>query len=215
MKTIRSTLVHRVAPPEGGVSERFPTLVLLHGRGADEEDLLGLSQYLDDRLLLIAPRAPFEYEIGGYTWYDLAEPGKPDHGRFSESFGMLSAFVDDIIREYPVDSNRLFLLGFSMGAVMSYALSLTRPRLFRGVSANSGYVPELDQLTLRWNDLASLNVFVTHGLADPIIPVSYARHARELFEKSNANLTYREYAMGHQFCEESLSDIVSWMSGLL
>ena len=215
MKPIATTLHHRVAPPEGGVAERLPTLVLLHGRGADEEDLLGLGPYLDDRLLLVAARAPFEYEYGGFTWYDVSPSGQPDPKRFTESYQRCSTFLDDIIREYPIDPAKLFLIGFSMGTVMSYALSLTRPALFCGVSANSGYVPEVPGIQPQWDQLGSLNFMITHGVEDPVIPVELARKARALFEQSNATLNYREYAMGHQISEQSLSDIVAWMAELL
>ena len=210
MKTIASSLVHRVLEPEHSPAAVHPTLIMLHGRGADEEDLLGLSSFLDKRLLCISARAPFDFAYGGYTWYDIGQVGVPLPGMFDESYARLETFVDDVLRHYPVDPSRIYVFGFSMGTVMSYALSLTRPELFRGVSANSGYVPEGTQLHFRWQDLAGKAFFITHGAHDPVIPVQMARRAKELFAASHATVDYREYPMEHQISEESLADVAAW-----
>jgi phospholipase/carboxylesterase len=215
MKTIDTSLVHRVLEPENSSASTHPTLIMLHGRGADEEDLLGLNNYLDNRLLFISARAPFEFPYGGYTWYDIGQVGVPLPGMFDESHEKLCTFVDDVIENYPVDPARLYLFGFSMGTVMSLALSLTKPELFRGISANSGYVPEGTKLHLRWQDLAGKEFFVTHGEFDSVIPVAMARRAKELFAASNASLAYREYPMDHQISDESLGDIARWLKTLL
>ncbi len=215
MIPIASTLTHRVAPPEGTGADRHPTLILLHGRGADEEDLLGLSAFLDERLLLIAARAPFPFAYGGYTWYEVGAVGTPEPGMFTESSGRLARFIDDVLDRYPVDPARLFLLGFSMGAVMSYAMALTRPALFRGVSANSGYIPENTHLTFHWKELAPVEFCVAHGTDDPVIPLAMAHRARELLTAAGAPLLYREYPMGHQISEQSIADVSAWMARLL
>ncbi|RPH36021.1 phospholipase [bacterium] len=215
MKTIATSLVHRVLEPEHSVADAHPTLIMLHGRGADEEDLLGLSSFLDDRLLCISARAPFSFPYGGYTWYDIGQVGVPLPGMFDESYAKLVTFVDDVLRNYPVDPSRLYLFGFSMGTVMSYALSLTRPELFRGVSANSGYVPEGTGLRFRWKDLAGKTFFIAHGAGDQVIPVQMARRAKELFAPSHATVDYREYPMDHQISDESLADVAAWFKKLL
>ena len=213
MNTIDSSLFHHVVQPEPMSPGPHPTLILLHGRGADEEDLLGLSEYLDNRLLLISPRAPFPFSVGGgYTWYDAGTLGEPDPAMFRTSYDALCTFLDDILRSYPVDPARLFLLGFSMGTVMSYALALTRPSLFRGVVANSGYVPEGTHLALQWENLTRTEFFIAHGTADPVIPVSFGRRARTMFEHAGASYLYREYPMAHQIGEESLADAAAWLS---
>jgi phospholipase/carboxylesterase len=103
------------------------------------------------------------------------------------------------------------LVGFSMGSVMSLALSLARPPVFRGVVAHSGYVPEGTFLTLRWRELAHLEYFISHGVDDPVIPLEMARHAKELFAGSNATVTYREYAGGHTIAEEGLRESAAFL----
>lgn len=215
MKLIATTLVHRVLPPEQSSAERHPALIMLHGRGADEEDLVGLSQHYDPRFLVISARAPFPFDSGGFTWYDVGAIGAPEPAMFRTSCEKLWQFVDDVLALYPVDPAQLYLLGFSMGTVMSFALSLSRPALFRGVVAQSGYVPERTHLTLRWKDMAHSSFFISHGLDDPVIPVAFARHARELFVGSNAMVTYREYPGGHSIAEEGLHESAAFLRRLL
>jgi len=212
MKTIASSLTHRVIVPDTSATNSHPTLILLHGRGADEEDLLGLSSYLDDRLLILSVRAPFPFTYGGgYTWYEFDAVGTPEPNMFTESYEKLVLFLDDALEAYPVDRTKVFLLGFSMGAMMSYALSLTRPDVFRGVMANSGYIPEGTHLAYRWKDITHLEFFIAHGSLDPVVPAALGRRAKELLAAEGARLTYKEYAMGHQISEESLADLAAWL----
>ncbi len=215
MKSISTTLVHRALPPERSGGSPPPLLVFLHGRGADEEDLLGLAPMLDERLFLVSAQAPFPFEYGGYTWYDITTSEVPDPVRFRESCDRLHQFLLDVRTGYAVDPARVFLFGFSMGCVMSYAMALTAPELVRGVSANSGYVPEGTHLNFRWLDLQQVEFFVTHGTQDPIIPVSLARRAEALLKASNATLTYREYPAGHELTEEGLRETGGWLKGLI
>jgi phospholipase/carboxylesterase len=213
MKPIETSLVHRVLLPEQRDTPRHPALILLHGRGADEEDLLGLAEVLDDRFLLLSPRAPYPFGYGGgFTWYDVGEVGTPEPEMFRDSYDRLSTFVADALAHYPIDPARVFLFGFSMGTVMSFALSLTQPSLFRGVVANSGYIPERTHLQLRWKDLERTEFLIIHGTLDPVIPVAMGRRSDELFRASNAPYRYREYPMAHQISDESLKEITTWLS---
>ena len=213
MKPIDTSLLHRVILPEHSSAAVHPTLIMLHGRGADEEDLPGLLPHMDERLLVLSPRAPYPFGYGGYTWYDVGEVGEPEPAMFSSSYEKLGAFVRDALRHYPIDRERLFLFGFSMGTVMSYALGLSMPETFRGVLANSGYVPEGTNVPLRWRDLSHTGFFIAHGTGDPVIPVTFGRKARDLFGQSNADWTYHEYPMAHQISEESINDAAAWLLG--
>jgi phospholipase/carboxylesterase len=212
MNLIQSTLEHLVLPPNDSPSAKHPTIIMLHGRGADEHDLVGLADYLDPSLFVVSVRAPFPFQWGGgYTWYDILEVGSPEPRMFAESYRKLTQFMSDALSQYPIDGNRVFLLGFSMGTMMSYSLLLTRPELFAGVVANSGYVPEDVDLRFQWETLAGKQIFVSHGANDPIIPIGLGRRARELLESAQAEVTYREYDMAHQMSDESVKDIAAWL----
>lgn len=215
MKRILTTLEHRILLPEHSPAHRHPTLLLLHGRGADEEDLIGLSQYFDPRLLILSARAPYPFPNGGYTWYDIGAVGEPQPTMFRLSYDRLSQFIDDALVKYPVDPARVYLFGFSMGTVMACAIAFTRPTLFHGVVANSGYIPEGTHLSFQWNRLEGIEIFLAHGTQDPVIPIDFARRARQILEASNAHVTYREYPMGHEISQESLQDSVAFVQRLL
>jgi phospholipase/carboxylesterase len=189
---------------------------LLHGRGADEEDLIGLLPTFDPGLLTLSVRAPFPFSLGGgYTWYDIRTIGSPEPEMFHDAYGKLAQFIDDAIAGYPIDKRRLFLFGFSMGAVMSFALSLTQPGLFRGVIAHSGYLPEEPPLTYRWDDLKESRFFIAHGTHDPVIPVDSARRAQQLLANTEATVVTKEYPIAHQISQESLEDTAAWLHALL
>ncbi len=215
MKHIETTLDHRLLLPDRPGPTRHPSILLLHGRGADEEDLLSLAPYLDDRFLLVGARAPYLYPYGGYTWYDLRDTGDPDPETFTKSYQRLSQFLDDVLAGYPVDPANLLLFGFSMGTVMAYALALTRPDRIRGVAANSGYLPDVPMLTYKWQELSRTEFFIGHGTDDPVIPVAAARRARTLLESSGATVRYHEYAMSHAIGEHTRADVASWTQTFL
>jgi phospholipase/carboxylesterase len=215
MKAIKSSLIHRILMPEKADARVHPAILMLHGRGSDEEDLLGIAPSLDDRFLIISVRAPFPYSYGGYTWYEVGQVGSPEPTMFRQSCEKLLTFVEDALKGYPIDPSRLMLFGFSMGTVMSLALALSHPDRIRGVAANSGYVAEGTYLNYRWQELAETDVLITHGLQDPVIPIAMARRARDLFARSNACVTYREYDAAHQLTDESLADIADWTRNFL
>ncbi|MBI4548644.1 MAG: hypothetical protein HY707_11730, partial [Ignavibacteriae bacterium] len=211
-----TTLTHKILAPQKQNPGRHPTLIMLHGRGADENDLLGLAEYLDDRLLIISVQAPFPFQYGGgYTWYDVLEVGRPEPRMFADSYRKLAQFFDDVRKGYPIDPSKVIFLGFSMGTMMSYALMLTKPHDIVAVIANSGYIPEETDLKFEWSNIKNKPFFVAHGTYDPIIPISFGRRAKELLEKAQASVTYREYEMGHQISEESLNDMIQWLRTLV
>ncbi|HUL42745.1 MAG TPA: alpha/beta hydrolase-fold protein [Bacteroidota bacterium] len=212
MKSTTSTLVHKIIEPKVKSSGQYPAIILLHGRGANENDLLELAEYLDERLFIISARAPFTLSNGGFTWYDILDVGMPEPAMFEQSYAKLMQFLDDVKKNYPVNPAKIFFGGFSMGTVMSFCVALTQPASVAGVAANSGLIPEGTSLQFQWNAVKGKPFFVAHGKYDPIIPVSFAQRARELLQKAEACVTYREYDMQHQISEESLNDLMQWLS---
>lgn len=198
--------IHHPAPQQ---TENTSTLIMLHGRGADEHDLFGLKEHLDPRLEIYSVRAPFEFEWGGYSWFDLFEDGTVDEKSFAQSTREILSFIDGI------RTKRLFLLGFSMGAIMSYAVALTHPKLCAGIAALSGFAPKQLEKEYRLQDLNGLPIFISHGVNDSVIPVSSARETRDLLAFSTASVEYHEYAMAHQIDEACLTDLSAWLTRAL
>jgi len=211
VKQATLSLVHKVAPLPSGTPGPHPGLILLHGRGADEEDLLGLTPFIDPRFLIIAVRAPFQFPYGGYTWYEMLADAAPEPTGFSESYERLVKFIGEVPERYPVDPGRLFLLGFSMGTVMSYGFALTKPRNIRGIVAHSGYIPESSTLSFDLQNLSGTAFFIAHGIHDPVIDVQFARRAKDLLSGTQATVSYKEYPILHSMSEESIGDCAAWL----
>jgi phospholipase/carboxylesterase len=208
-----ASLVHLTHPARSG-GEVHPGLLLLHGLGADERDLLPLATELDPRLFTVSAQAPFRLPWGGYAWYDLDPRGLgfPDTGTIGQSLGLLERFLDEIVQEYPIDPTRLYVGGFSMGGAMTSALSLLYPDRVAGALIFSGYVPVEARLPFRTQDAAGLPIFQAHGTMDPTIPIEWARRSRDYLLGTPVDLTYREYPMGHEIAVPELLDASSWLT---
>lgn len=205
-------LVHVVRAPRVLGAEPYPTLLLLHGRGADEMDLIPLVDALDPRFFVVSARAP--HRLGpGFAWYHLADVGSPESDSFAASLDALHRFVEELPRAYPIDPARLCTLGFSQGAVMAGSLLLTQPDLPARTIMLSGYLPLDQNLPIDEASLANRAVFVAHGTADPLIPIAWARATRDYFGRTGAALTYREYPIAHTIGPEELRDVGNWASG--
>jgi phospholipase/carboxylesterase len=184
------TLQVRERPAAG---EAAGALVLLHGRGADENDLFPLLDKLDPerRLHGYTPRGPLSLPPGGAHWYVLGGLGTPEHETFSASYAALAEFLDGLPYE------RLVLGGFSQGCAMAYALALYRGRTRPdALLAMSGFVPSVDGFEL---DLESPfpRIAIVHGAFDQVIPVQWGRAARDTLEEAGADVLYRESPIEH------------------
>jgi phospholipase/carboxylesterase len=211
-KPIAASLQHLVFYPDVS-REEYPAIVALHGRGADAPDLLPLVQAIGlDDALVIAPRAPLAFNFGGgYAWYDLGEEAMPDSQTLRSGLAMLQKFLIELKEGYPISTQQLLLLGFSQGTVMSYAVGLLKPNPIRRIVALSGYIPHRSGLPLELHNLGGMDVFISHGAYDEIIPVKYGRESAEMLSRAGANVVYREYAMGHEVSQETLRDLSVWM----
>jgi phospholipase/carboxylesterase len=190
------TLVERVRPAAG---EPEGALVLLHGRGADENDLYGLLDQLDParRMVGVTPRAPLSLPPGGAHWYAVYRVGFPDPDTFWPTFEALCEWYDALPERLGVPADRIVLGGFSQGCVMSYALGLAAGRPApRALLALSGFMPVVEGLELDL-DRPGLEIVIEHGTADPVIGVGFAREARARLADSPINVIYREFPGGH------------------
>jgi len=190
-------------------------LVLHHGRGTDERDLLGLADVLDPerRLHVAAPRGPLTLPgWPGNHWYVVPRVGFPDPETFQASYAALGAFHGELWERTGVGAERTVLGGFSMGSVMSYATGLGPDRPApAGILAFSGFIPTVDG----WQpDLAgrpALRAFVAHGRADPVIGVQFARAARERFEAAGVALDYHEGDGAHYIEPAHAAAAAGWL----
>lgn len=211
-------LVREPASPAGGA--RPPLALLLHGVGSNEADLFGLAPYLDPRLCIVSARAPFTLGPGAYGWFNIEFTPRgmlADMAQARQSLGLLPGFVDELVETHGADASRVYLVGFSQGAMMGLALALTHPGKVAGVAALSGRFPSrvFDEGDVDRGAVEGLPVLVAHGLYDVVLPVDGARDARTRLEGLGARVTYREYPMGHEVSAESLRDLSEWLTRAL
>lgn len=194
------------APPAGA-----PGLLLLHGRGSDERDLLGLAPYFDDRFVVVSARAP-QRLMNGWMWFEIAEIGVPHPAQLAESLGLIADLMQDMVAAEGVDPSKIYVLGFSQGAAMVGALLLTRPAALAGGVIVSGYVPLNAGLTVVEGGLTAKPVFQSHGQQDQVIPLRLAQTGRDYLRTVGAALTYHEYAAGHQIVRQNTEDVAAWLA---
>ena len=210
-------LLHTVYEPAG--EGPHPTILTLHGRGANALDLLGLAPHLaSGRFLVLCPQGPVETPIGpnmvGYSWY----PMTPGAGRSPDVEAILAArqqlrdFLQAAEARYHIDRNKLLVLGFSQGGVMAYSLALSEPQRFAALIALSTWLPpELWERVEDRDALQRLPMLIQHGSRDEMVEVERARRSVELLREPRTPLTYREYEMGHEINGPSLGDLAQWL----
>ena len=192
-------------------------LILHHGRGADEQDLLGLGDVLDPpggctsspRRRRCASRAAGQPLVPGPA---CRLPGPAA----SAALRALAAFHDELWERTGSAPTRTVLGGFSMGTVMSYALGLgpSGPRP-AGILAFSGFVPTVEDWQPDLANRRGLRTFIAHGRRDPVIEVSFGRSARDLLKRGGLEVSYHEGDLGHQIDPSQLGAALSWLNATI
>jgi phospholipase/carboxylesterase len=208
-------LVHTIFEPQG--PGPHPTLLTLHGWGANALDLLGLAPYVcGGQFLVLCPQGPIQVPLGGtavgYGWYPLNEGRMFDLRSILAAREELRAFLVEAQHQYPIDSKKLAVLGFSQGGVMAYTLGLGEPERFAALAALSSWLPK-DLLAALPDEPATeqLPVLVQHGSNDQLVDIGRARQSVETLRDLRIPVTYREYDMGHELNARSLGDLSAWL----
>jgi phospholipase/carboxylesterase len=207
-------LRHRTRPAAG---EPEGALVLFHGRGADEDDLVPLLDALDPdrRLLGATPRGPLSLPPGGAHWYVVPRVGYPDPDTFHATAERAAAWLDALAQEAGIPPERTVLGGFSQGAVMTHTLGLGqgRPR-YAALIALSGFIPVVEG----WQPDLERElppVAIGHGTYDPVIDVEFGRKARDTLEAAGAEVIYRESPMPHAIDPRFVAELRPWIAEAL
>lgn len=206
-------LLHTVYEPAG--DGPHPTILALHGWGANALDLLGLAPYLaGGRFLVLCPQGSVTVPLGpmvGYGWFPLALGGPPDVAAFTAAVDDVSRFLDAAARQYPIDAGKRVVLGFSQGGALAYALALREPARFSGIVALSTWLPEalVQMLPAAGHD--QLPTLVHHGTQDELVPVERGRESVENLRRLRVPVTYREFDMGHEINAASLTHLSGWL----
>ena len=211
-----SQLQYRERPAAG---EAAGLVVLHHGRGADENDLLGLADILDParRLHVVTPRAPLQIPgWPGFHWYVVPRVGFPDPDTFHAAYAKLTELHDELWQRTGIAPDRTVFGGFSMGSVMSYSLGLGRDRPApAGILVFSGFIPTVEGWQPSLADRTDTRAFIAHGRSDPIMDVSFARTAHELLQAGGLPVDYHESDAGHHIDPAHVQPAVEWLATTL
>ncbi len=206
-------------PSASNASEAAGLLILHHGRGTSEQDLIGLADVLDPerRLHVVAPRGPLQIPgWPGNHWYVVPRVGYPDPDTFWNAHAGLASFHDSTWERTGIGADRTILGGFSMGSVMSYALGLDGGRPApAGILAFSGFIPIVPNWSASTADRLGLKAFIAHGRSDPIMGIEFAHQARDFLTEHGIEVDYYESEVSHHIDPTHAALASRWIDALI
>jgi len=214
---VAQNVFYKLREPLKKTEARSPVLFILHGYGSNEEDLFDLAQTLDERLTVISLRAPIALAEGSYCWYSLGRDKNntltynyEEAGRAKKS---VMNFILSICKTMRLDSTRVFLMGFSQGAMLSYDLALSYPGKIKGVLALSGRLMEESKPKRMVQSHFSTSFFIAHGTEDERIALLEAEKALAYLKNNGVrDIEFKTYAMQHVLNGQEIIDIRAWLS---
>jgi phospholipase/carboxylesterase len=204
----KAGLIHRVLRPEG--TGPHPTVVMLHGRGGNEDVMWIFSRALPKGWLVLAPRGIKPDLEEGYAWHPRQRDEWPTLTQFEEATAAVTRFVHALPELYDADPHHIYLMGFSQGAATSYATAMGDPKLIQGIAGLVGFVPVACDAAIAMSALRGLPIYMAAGKRDPLIPVERTESCAKTLREAGADLTYREYDSGHRLNAQAMRDLKAW-----
>jgi len=208
--------LYHLTRPNKTEQQKPAALFLFHGYGSNEGDLFTLADQLPDELFIISVRAPRPLEPVGHAWYSIyfdTSSGKfNDTEEAIEARDLIAKFIAEATEAYNLDAKNITLLGFSQGCILSLATVLSYPGIAKNVIGLSGYIdPAMLASGYENNDYSALNVYVSHGSVDQVIPVEWAQETPKLLAKVGIETKLHEYPVGHDLCPQNFYDFRDWL----
>ena len=204
--------------PPSAPTTTAPLLLLLHCYGSNEADLFSFVNYLPPQYHIISLQAPYPLGPQSFAWYsinfDADKGGFSDENQARTSRDLICQFISNICDQKNLDANNVTLIGFSQGAILSYAVAFTYPEKIKQTIALSGYCNEAI-LPENWQKqpLSGLNIYAANGSSDMVIPVEWAKQSASLLKTVvDLKFEFHEFDMGHTISQESFVDMMRWMS---
>ena len=208
--------IYEIRPPAKGITTQTPTLFLLHGYGSNEKDLFSFAQYIGPEWLVICPRAPLTLMEGKYSWYPLnrtKEDWTYDAKGVVNSSNALLAFAEQITQQKGASPDKIFVGGFSQGAIMSLTTGLRYPERVAGIISLSGQLyPEVAMQVATPDKLKDLKVFISHGLEDEVLPCAPMQRTAEFLARKGMDVSAHWYPAKHNISTENLREMIAWLS---
>lgn len=211
--SITSDLKYIFIPAKVKAGEKSPVLVLLHGVGSNERDLASLASHFDQRFAVVSVRAPLTLGTENYGWFHVKfTPEGPLHNQAEAetSRKLLTDFITQLRAQPGIDPSRVFVLGFSQGAIMGLSLAFTEPELFHGLIAIAGRT--LQEVAAKAAPRkVSPEVLLIHGKEDNKLPYFHAEATESVLKRAGYKYEFQSYEAGHELNEAMLQDIRAWL----
>jgi phospholipase/carboxylesterase len=204
-----------------------PLIVMIHGLGGDEKVMWIFERALPKQATVLAPRAPLwiepntpyaEEASGGYSWFRPAPLPRPDRSTLASAIEALQKFIEAAITKYKSDPAQVYLIGFSQGAAVCYALTHSLPDRIAGVIALAGFRPvgteQPEMIVDKKSGHPKHGYLILHGLEDERVPIEYARQAARDLRSIGAAIEIHEYPIGHKVSPQGMKDIEEWLKRL-
>lgn len=196
----------------------YPLVIMLHGFGANMQDLLFLAPAISTTgYIYLCPNAPLRFDMGlgrvGFGWTPPRDEATPDDLERAED--RLSGFFDVMLDELKVTPGEALLLGFSQGGAMTYRCGLSRPETFCGLVALSASAHDPEELSQRLPDHRDQPIFAAHGRFDRPESLERAQATQRFLRSEGYQPDYREYNMGHEIPAVVLRDLAPWVANVL
>lgn len=191
-----------------GDARNQPLVIFLHGFGSNEQDLFGIKDALPSTWTYLSARAPMPVDPQGYRWFTKT-PGDGDYDGVSADLQSSARLIEDFVTQatakYHTRSDRVFLVGFSQGAIMSYEVALRQPQWVRGIAALSGSVLPVLKAELK-----------PDPRLDQALPYASATQANELLSGLGLKPEFHTYpGMNHTISELEVQDLKAWLQNSL
>ncbi|HXN75444.1 MAG TPA: alpha/beta hydrolase [Gemmatimonadaceae bacterium] len=198
--------IHRLVPAEDPASGE--TLIVLHGTGGDENDLIGIGQAIAPGAAILSPRGNV-LENGAPRFFKRLAEGVFDPKEVRARAEELARFIRAAVITYRLDSTRVFALGYSNGANVASTMMFVEPGILQGTIL---FRPMLVYEPTEKNDLGGSAVFISAGRMDPIVPESSVERLVELFESAHAEVTLKWQLGGHNLVPSEVREAADWLA---
>jgi phospholipase/carboxylesterase len=216
LKGEQMLLQYLVREPKTKLTKKPPMLLLLHGVGSNENDLMSFSENLPPEFLIISARAPFPLGGQSFAWYEVDfSTGKPvfNTEQAEKSRTIIIQFINQLKEKHNFDDQQVYLAGFSQGGIMAYSVGLTRPDKIKGIAVLSGrLLEEVKPKIASKEKLKELKILISHGKADEMLGFHYANSATQYLNSIGLKPELKEYNVGHTITPEILSGLNSWLN---
>lgn len=214
-ESLSTPLQYVYVEPRIKAGGKAPVMVMLHGVGSNENDLISLADAIDPRFALYSLRAPIVLGPQSYSWFQVNFTSQgPVHDPVGaeKSRLMLKEFIEEIKKNPALDSNQIFLLGFSQGGIMNLSLALTEPGHVKGlIVIGSRTLQEISAQARKKSYNNTPKVLLLHGLHDNRLPIFHAEASEEVLKSAGFDYQFKKYQAGHEISPEMMRDIQGWL----